>query len=1582
MPPFTKDPALADHLAWLGYVQPEGLVVSAPALVDAQAIIDRAQLGDLQRKFADQVTSLRLSEKDTAETAPGIENIPKFVMEFLGWPNELLAGVDPSRPLPESLCVSLPEFQETLHPSFAVKNPHAKDGASPWHLLIQSHPATVDLDKPIASSDRHWHASPSKKFERLLREIGVPIGLLTNGTQFRLIYAPPKENSGALTFPVGAMTEVSGRLILGAFQLLLGSWTLFNAPSDARLPALLQRSRDYQASVSEILAEQVLHALYELLRGFEAADQRAQGKLLRELAARNPADIYGGLVTVLLRLVFTLFAEDRGLLPGSGLYVRHYAVRGLFERLRADAERYPDTMDHRFGAWAQLLALFRVIHGGCRHPDLAMPARAGHLFDPDRYPFLEGRVSYSEPVGALPLVSDGTIHRILEKLCILEGERVSYRTLDVEEIGSVYQTIMGFGVETAAGTAIALKGKRKKGGAPAAPVIILERLLASPAKDRAKWLKENADTELTGEADKRLKAAATVDDILIALGKRIDTNATPSFVPKGGFVLQPTDERRRSGTEYTPRSFTEPIVRKTLEPILKRLAFESVSDVKPWNEPPDSGAQHRMVTREQAEAARNRILQKLNPEDPKFHTPTPQRILSLKICDIAVGSAAFLVETCRQLADVLVRAWRVHGGRPALPPDETEELLAMRTIAQRCLYGVDRNPMAVDLAKLSLWLATLAKDHPFTFLDHAIRCGDSLVGLTRRQIETFTWKTGVTTGQLWEQEVRKRTAAALRERQNLLGLGDDYGTPQLKREKLEKADELLDLVRFIGDAAVAAFFAADKDKAREAKRAELAERIADYLSKGDLKQRPTDEVKALRGGQFPVTPFHWEIEYPEVFDRENPGFDGIVGNPPFLGGKRISTVSGDNYREWLAIVHSESNSNSDLVAHFFRRAFDKLRHSGCSGLIATNTIGQGDTRLTGLRWICTQGGTIYAARKRYKWPGQAAVVVSVVWVAKENIPGPFELDGRSVARITAYLFHAGGHDSPAVLRANDRKSFIGNFVLGMGFTFDDADSKGVANPISEMHRLIAKDSRNAERIFPFLGGEELNDSPTQSHHRFVIHFGSMTEAEARRWPDLMQIAETRVRPERAGLKRTRLAECWWQFAELQPALQQALEGKEKALVVSLVTKHLSFAFLPTGRVFSHKLAVFPMTAFAAFCAIQSSAHEHWARFFSSTLEDRLNYSPTDCFETFPFPAGFETNAALEAVGREYYEFRAALMQDLWLGLTEIYNLFHSPDDETLARLETLYRKRAATSDWRTAEAVPADRSPLTLYRHPAAALAGVQRLRTLHAAMDTAVLTAYGWTDLLPKCTCEFLLDYEDDETDSGTEESSRKKKKPWRYRWPDEIRDEILARLLKLNAERAVEEKLAGEATAKSVKSAKKSASKVSKAGKMQLGLGISSPQATERRLPTDFRLPASQPLLYTTNLVVALLSEAGGSLVWPRLLDAFILATTPTLIQRLAPSEDAARVKAWASRWNETVAEGLLLPSLNQLGARNLTVTENNEGPVFHLLDGPRQPATDDVAYDAWLALRIAATLPLDTLQVPELAKWTKEVNKLRLV
>ncbi len=1346
------DTTLRDHKAWLGYVQQDGLVVSPTALVDAQVVLDRNTLPMQERflPFTKEVTD----NDDNALIA--IADFPKFSREFLGWPEDSLFGLDSARPLPDGLTVAMPDYGETLAPSFAFKDPRPKDPAQPWLLLVQSIPLATDLDARVAADERGWSASPTQRMERLLRETKVPIGVLNNGTQIRLLYAPHGENSGNITFTVRHMTEVAGRPILAALHMLLREACSGATPSEARLPALLRRSREYQSTVSTTLAQQVLDSLYELLRGFQSANDAPgiNGELLRAVLAKNPDDVYAGLLNVLMRMVFLLFAEDRGIVPTdpksrqpTETYVRYYSVHGLFERLRADAERYPDTMDQRYGAWAQLLALFRAVHDGCKHPQMQMPARHGHLFDPDRFKFLEGR-TLAEP--RLPLVSDGTIFRVLHKLFILDGERLSYRTLDVQEIGSVYQTIMGFAIEVSDGQSIALKGKRKNGSVPASPVVNLETLLAVKSTDRAKWLKEYADTELNGEAEKKLKAAASVDDLLAALEKRIDRGATPGPVPKGGLVLQPTDERRRSGSHYTPRSFTEPIVRKTLEPILKRLG------------------EH----------------------------PTPAQILELKICDIAVGSAAFLVETCRQLGEALVKAWRHHGGRPPLPDDETEELLAMRTVVQRCLYGVDRNPMAVDLAKLSLWLVTLAKDHPFTFVDHAIRCGDSLVGLTRSQIEDFTWHdTRTSARHFFSEEVRKRTAAALRERQNLLGLGDDYGTPQLKREKLEKADELLDLVRFIGDAAVAAFFAADKDKARETKRAELAERLSDYLGKGDLKQRPTEEVNVLRGGKFPVLPFHWEIEFPEVFDRENSGFDGIVGNPPYAGKNTLIAGNGDLYPDWLKNLHADSHGNADLVAHFFRRAFNLLRPHGDFGLIATKTIRQGDTRVTGLRWICTNGGTIYSANRRYKWPGQAAVMVSVVWVTKAVQQPPFELDGNSVSKITAYLFHDGGHENPSTLLANAGRSFQGPIALGMGFTFDDTDTKGIASPLAKMHELLAKDARNGERVFPYLGGEELNDDPRHQHHRYIINFADFPlrrtdlgsswksasddqrddwlragivpndypEPVAEDWPDLLTIVEEKVKPERQKQSDKLGQERWWNFLRTRPALLAALRNISRQMVVPFLCNHVQMAFVPKDAVIAGPTNVVTLDSFSAFAALQSRPHELWARTFSSSFKDDQRYTPSDCFETFPFPLGFEASAALEAAGREYYEFRAALMVRNNEGLTKTYNRFHDPEERSL----------------------------------------DILKLRDLHAAMDAAVLTTYGWADLIPKCTCEFLLDYEDEEDDES-EGKARKRKKPWRFRWPDEIRDEVLARLLKLNAERAKEEELAGQTAAAPAKTAK----------------------------------------------------------------------------------------------------------------------------------------------------------------------------------
>ena len=211
----------------------------------------------------------------------------------------------------------------------------------------------------------------------------------------------------------------------------------------------------------------------------------------------------------------------------------------------------------------------------------------------------------------------------------------------------------------------------------------------------------------------------------------------------------------------------------------------------------------------------------------------------------------------------------------------------------------------------------------------------------------------------------------------------------------------------------------------------------------------------------------------------------------------------------------------------------ETRTKGAFGLIATNTISQGDTRFTGLRWICTNGGTIYAARKRIAWPGQAAVAVSVVHVLRGTIHGNRELDGKAVATITAFLFHSGGHENPATLLERSGQNYQGSIVLGMGFTFDDTDSSGISSPLSEMKRLTLQNPRNAEIIRPYIGGEEVNDSPVHAHHRFVIDFGSMSENQARAWPDLLAIVRAKVKPHRDTLKKAQYRLKWWQFAERQ-----------------------------------------------------------------------------------------------------------------------------------------------------------------------------------------------------------------------------------------------------------------------------------------------------------------------------------------------------------------------------------------------------------------------------------------------------------------
>lgn len=1279
------------HQEWLGFLQPVGLVVSPTALVSAQAQVDR----NIAREQETLKALVREDEGgDDGTRRVWLPDLPAFFSQFLGWEPGDLAGGPGGPEVPPTLDVSVPDYDDVLSPTYAVPQPEDTGG---WLLLVRAEAPGTLLDKPLRE-ERHWQASPQARFERLLRANNVAIGVLTNRMKIRLVYAPPLESTGHLTFTIADLCTVAGRPLVSALLMLLGARRLFSGPVEHRLPAILKLSRRYQNEVSTELAEQVLAALNTLLRGFRSANDVNGGALLADVLRENPDEVYGGLLTTLMRLVFVLYAEDRDLLPSDDVYQKHYAVATLFERLRDDAARYPDTMEQRFGAWSRLLTLFRLIHDGGVHGALRLPARRGRLFDPDAYPFLEGRPHRShrvmgERLVAVPRVSDGVVYQVLKNLLLLQGERLSYRTLDVEQIGSVYEAMMGFSLRQAEGSSIALR--------PEHIVINFQELLEVAPEKRAAWLKEQAECEVKGTA---LREATTIEALVAALEKRISPT-TPAPLRAGDMYLQPTDERRRSGSHYTPRTLTAPIVKTTLKPVLDALGEQ----------------------------------------------PTPEQILTLKVCDPAMGSGAFLVEACRNLGEVLAAAWRHHKVTPPIPADEDVLRQAQRTIAQRCLYGVDKNPFAVDLAKLSLWLATFAKEHPFTFLDHALKAGDSLVGLSREQIASLHWAPSKQLP-LLRQLVDERVDVAMELRSRIEAMADSDDTKE-KERLLREADAALDDVRLIGHVVVASFFRREKPKERDNLRVANAGVIELWLKEQAPRTDVEELAASLREDEHRVTPFHWELEFPEVFLRGSGGFDAFVGNPPFMGGRHLRGGLGAAYFDWLMNTVNEASGNADLAAFFYRRAFSLLRADGAFGLIATNTIAQGDTRATGLRWICTHGGTIYAARKRYKWPGRAAVVVSVVHVRNGEMAGPFDLDGRTVDRITAFLFHRGGHETPATLKANAGKSFQGSIILGMGFTFDDTDKKGVANPISLMRELTAKDPKNTERIFPFIGGEEVNDSATHAHHRYIINFGNMTEGEARAWPELMDVLERKVKPERTRRNadgsftlRAPLPQRWWHYADKRPALYEAIRGFDRVLVNSQIGNMLSFAFLPATVVYSHALNVFAVNDFAHFAVLQSRAHEVWARMFGSSMKDDLRYTPSDCFDTFAFPRDLAD--ILRTFGSEYYAFRAELMFGRGEGMTKTYNRFHDPDERD----------------------------------------ADIVKLRQLHAAMDQAVFDAYGWPDI--SIICDFFPAYDDDSEDVGDSSSSRKKGR-YRYRWPDDVRDEVLARLLELNRQRAEEERL-----------------------------------------------------------------------------------------------------------------------------------------------------------------------------------------------
>ena len=1337
------------HEEWKGMTQPVGLVIE-PVVLDRLGIFpetDIRVISDFQRRleslFKDQ-------EKDN-EIFSAIVNFKDFCKEVLNWQDcDLLKPEEFSSDInSKEISVVLEDYEEILKPDWIVpetKKNHEKN----IQIIVKElkiGESFDQIDKNL-NNKKCWEATPHQRLERLLKDTENPIGILWNGTSLRLVYAPRGESSGHITFPLEPMITVDGRPMVGALEMILGPDRLFEGGSSTlRLKNIMELSRKEQNEVSTRLSEQVLEALWILVRGFDDAEKKANllgKKLLKDLSEKEPSHIYGGLITILLRLVFLLYSEDEELMPRDTIYVQNYSVSGLASKLRQDRIIFQNSMEDRYGAWSSILSLFRLVFDGGGPYESYLPARHGELFDPDAFPFLEGRNKKSTSHDfdlSLPLISDDVIEKVLSKLLILDGQLLSYRALDVEQIGSVYEAIMGFTVEKTSYISVGINYRPVGQKIPITLIIDACEFLAQEGIKREKWLKTltGIDFRFSPGIKKKLKVAKNVEELCIALENRLSPHTARGLDP-GSLILQPTSERRRSGSHYTPRTLTEPVVAESF---------------RPW-------------------------LEDCNKK------PSVNQILSLKVCDPAMGSGAFLVASCRFLANLLVSAWVREGFPPEFNETFDKDIYARRLIAQRCLYGVDKNQFAVSLAKLSLWLITLSRDLPFTFVDHALKSGDSLIGYSLKDIENSDKE--IQLNFISERDQIFSKLSSEREEEFYFDNRDDSAYDR-KRNLLDEQFIATENFREKGDLLVAAFFDGKNHLERTNKKEiYLSMRNTSRNDEGSMKI-----VKQIRKNLFfgdkGIKPFHWDLEFPEVFQRGKLGFDVFVGNPPFAGNNTLVKSYPDGIIDWLKQLHPESHGNADLVAQFFRRCFYLLRDGGSLGLIATNTISQGDTRSTGLRWICSNGGTIYSAIKRYQWPGVAAVLVSIIHITKKTFYGNKKLNNKSVEKITAFLLPNGGNENPKPLMINKKRYFLGTIILGMGFTFEDSpladnETPGTPSPMSTMHKLISEDANNQEVIYPYIGGSEVSSSPTHSHKRYVVNFGDRNEEECReKWPNLMNILTKKVKPLRQEQKRKVRRDKWWQYAEKQNALYKSINGFDKVLVNLFTSTFPNFTIINADYVFANSLNVFNLPPNLGFPVLQSSVHEIWTLFMSSSLEDRIRYTGTDCFETFPFPLEMEdylksgsditkaneTIISLIKVGKIFFEFRSKLMIENSEGLTSTSNRFNNPEETD----------------------------------------PNILKLRSLFEQMDKVVLSAYGWGIDLDNYG--FNLDYVHvnektklpehiekrinskdlffkDSKDAMSfqfefnEITGNKKKLPWRYRCSDEFRDIILSKLIELN--------------------------------------------------------------------------------------------------------------------------------------------------------------------------------------------------------
>ncbi len=819
-------------------------------------------------------------------------------------------------------------------------------------------------------------------------------------------------------------------------------------------------------------------------------------------------------------------------------------------------------------------------------------------------------------------------------------------------------------------------------------------------------------------------------------------------------------ERAATGSHYTPDDLVQPLIRHSLDYLIADcLGAGKVEAGK------EGSATSGRVT-----VSATRSQDAILPHNRGGSQSLAEKaLLGLRVADIACGSGHILLAAARRIATELASV-RTGEDQPSPPAFRA----ALRDVIRNCIYGVDLNPLAVELCKVALWLEAHNPGQPLNFLDHHIKCGNAIVGFVRQEEldkgipnEAFATMPGddKELAAKWRND-NKRDRADTRQlrlsapmQKRLDGRLEEWtalsALPERTPEEIERKKE-----RFLA-------FSASVDTDRLETIAALP--IAQFY----IPKTPENDPYLMTDAQFRrywvdgLLPhgsqtamalatarekrfFHWFLEFPDIVAPG--GFDCVLGNPPYFGGS-LSGEYGHSFCGYVKWQYAPAGLN-DIVAYFLQRISSLLKPNAFTALITTNSIKDGGVQRDGLDQVISRGGEINMVVRGVRWPGRAKLVVCLIAIHSGPWGGRKELDGHGVPTINAFFEPEAASAQVYSLRECTEFVFQGIDFLGDGFllTHDEAA------------RIEAEEPQCIEVIYPALNGQEVNNAPNLAPGRSIINFRDWSLERASYYRTAIDRVEKLVKAERERQRDPDATARWWQFYRPRIEMWAQLAKYNYCFVCSVTTKYLSFSRVPTNFVFLKTLKVFTTDRWDLFAVVQSTVHEVWARKYSGALETRLRYSPSDCFDTFAFPEGMwqTANPDLAALGERYHEHRKRLMLSLWLGLTDIYNLFHA-------------------RDLGAAKVAKVSKKPM---EEAVRGYAGLLELRRLHVELDRAVRDAYGWRDL------ELGHDFHEVET---LAEHDRV-----RFTVSAAARKELLRRLLEENHRRAAAERVAAAGKAK----------------------------------------------------------------------------------------------------------------------------------------------------------------------------------------